>query len=76
MPIAMYYDEEKNEGEQFIPGVPLADMTEEQYEALPDWLKQSVDESPLYRKTKPKGWKAPAEAAPEPEPAPAEGQEG
>ena len=53
-----YYDEGKNEdGAQHIYGVPMADMTDEQYEALPKWLQAQVDASPMYRKTAPKGAK-------------------
>lgn len=52
--IARYYDERKNPDGAFLPGVPLADLTEEQFDALPKWLQLSVDASPFYRKTKPR----------------------
>ena len=72
MPIARYYDESKNDGGAF-DGVPLRDLTEEEFAALPAWLQASVDAAPFYRKTKPRAEKAeseaPAEPAPEPEPA-------
>lgn len=58
-PIARYYDEAKNPDGAFLPGVPLADLTEAQFEALPDWLRLSVDASPFYRKTKPNATPAP-----------------
>lgn len=32
-----------------IPGVPLAEMTEEEYKALPDHLQKAVAASPLYQ---------------------------
>lgn len=51
--IARYYDESKNENGGALPGVPLADITEEQFNALPPWLQASVDASPMYRKSKP-----------------------
>ncbi len=75
MPIARYYDESKNEDGSAFDGVPLRDLNEEEFDAMPPWLQASVDASPLYRKTKPRAEKAEAEApaepaaAPEPEPA-------
>ena len=55
MPIARYYDESKNENGSAFDGVPLRDLTEDEFAALPPWLQASVDASPLYRKTKPRG---------------------
>ena len=53
-PIARYYVADANpEGGQ-LPGVPLRDLLESEYAALPDWLKASIDASPMYRKTAPK----------------------
>jgi hypothetical protein len=52
--IARYYDDSKNPDGGGFPGVPLRDLTESEFEALPEWLQQSVDASPLYRKTKPR----------------------
>ena len=69
MPIARYYDESKNDGGAF-DGVPLRDLTEDEFAALPAWLQASVDASPLYRKTKPRTEKAEDAPAAEPEPAP------
>lgn len=51
--IARYYDPSKNEDGGAIPGVPLADIDEETFNQLPEWLQRSVDASPMYRKTKP-----------------------
>jgi hypothetical protein len=72
MPIARYYDESRNEDGRAFDGVPLRDLTEEEFDALPFWLQASVDASPLYRKTKPRAEKAESEApaapATEPEP--------
>jgi hypothetical protein len=54
-----YFDESKDpDGAQHIYGVPKADMTDEQFEALPRWLQAQVEASPMYRKTAPKGKKA------------------
>lgn len=57
MPIARYYDESKNDGRAF-DGVPLHDLTEEEFAELPAWLQASVDAAPFYRKTKPRAEKA------------------
>lgn len=51
--IARHYDESKNPGGAAFPGVPLADLTQEQYDALPEWIQRSIDASPMYRKTAP-----------------------
>lgn len=53
-PIARYYDESKNSDGGSFPGVPLRDLTEEEFSSLPEWLQRSVDASPIYRKTKPR----------------------
>jgi hypothetical protein len=53
MTIARYYNADANPDGAHFPGVPLADLTEEEFDALPKWLQASVDASPLYRKTKP-----------------------
>lgn len=62
MNIARYYDEGKNLDGGALPGVPLADITEEDFNQLPEWLQRSVDASPMYRKTKPR---AEAKVAPD-----------
>lgn len=54
-PIARYYDASKNPEGATFPGVPLRDITESEWEAIPDWLKPSIDESKFYRKTKARG---------------------
>ena len=49
-----YLDVEKTkDGSQYIAGVPLADLSEETYDALPEWQQKQVDNSGLYRKTAP-----------------------
>lgn len=58
MSIARYYNEDNNPHGAAIPGVPLRDLTQEEYDALPDMEKASVDASELYRKTKPASAKA------------------
>ena len=79
MATARYYDASKNPEERAFDGVPLRDLTEEEFEALPPWLQASVDAAPFYRKTKPRpateaDTEAPAErAADEAQPATPEG---
>lgn len=53
MPIARYYDKDKNENDQFFAGVPLDDLDEDFFNSLPEWLRNSIDAVPFYRKTKP-----------------------
>ncbi len=36
------YDESKNPDQAGLPGVPLADMSKAEYDALPLWLQASV----------------------------------
>jgi hypothetical protein len=48
-----YYDEKANPTGAGLPGVPLRDLSAEEFEALPVWLQYSVDAQPFYRKTKP-----------------------
>jgi hypothetical protein len=63
MAVARYYDESKNpDGAQGIPGVPLADITEERFARLPKWAQASADASGFYRKTRPGEAKAAAPA--------------
>jgi hypothetical protein len=59
MTIARYYDESKNKEGAFFPGVPLRDLTEDEYAALTPRMRDSIDASSFYRKTKP-----PTETAP------------
>ncbi len=56
--IARYYDESHNPEGAMLAGVPLGDVTEGQFEALPKWLQESLDAQPFYRKTRPAGAKA------------------
>lgn len=51
--IARHYDESKNPDGASLPGVPLRDLTAAEFDALPAWLKESVDALPYYRKTAP-----------------------
>lgn len=53
MTIARYYVKDENPNGDHLPGVPLADLSEEEFAELPKWLQESVDASPMYRKTKP-----------------------
>lgn len=51
MATARYYRPDKNAEGASFPGVPLRDLEEEEFEALPAWVKASVDASDLYQKT-------------------------
>lgn len=42
------YLPERNPTGAYLPGVPLRDLTRADYDALPDWLKVSVDRVPFY----------------------------
>jgi hypothetical protein len=53
MAIARYYDEAKNTDGRFIAGVPLRDLEQAEFDALPSHLQRSVDAADIYRKTKP-----------------------
>jgi len=53
MAIARYFDASKHETGQFIPGVPLRDITDEEWATYPDDIQASVDRAPFFRKTKP-----------------------
>lgn len=48
-----YYVEANNPEGRFFPGVPLRDLTDDEYEALPAWLQRNVDASDFYRATNP-----------------------
>lgn len=56
--IARYYVAENNPDGGHFPGVGLRDLTEEEWDALPEGVQKSVDASDMYRKTKPDGWEA------------------
>jgi hypothetical protein len=51
--IARFYDAAANPDGASLPGVPLADIPDEQYISYPAWLRLSIDASPFYRKTAP-----------------------
>ena len=51
MAIARYYDTAKNPDEAYIDGVPLRDITKDEWEALPERLQRAADASVFYRKT-------------------------
>ena len=63
MPIARYFiGEPAEEGGAFLAFAPARDLSQEEYDALPDYAKKAVDGSDLYRKTKPKEQSKPARA--------------
>lgn len=49
--VKLFYDASKNPDGFALPGVPLRDVTEDEYEALPKHLRASAEASPMYRKT-------------------------
>lgn len=53
--MARYYDPDANPYGRIFPGVPLADIDQGTWDSLPAWLRDSVDASAMYRKTKPSG---------------------
>lgn len=53
MSVARFYRADKNESGASFPGVPLADISEEEWARLPAWLQNSVDASESYQKTNP-----------------------
>lgn len=54
IPIARYYDPEKNPERAFLAGVALRDISEDEWTQLPAHLQRSADALPFYRKTKPR----------------------
>lgn len=52
-----YYRPDKNPGTKdnpaMLPGVPLADLSDEEYESYPRWLQRSIDASDMYQSTNP-----------------------
>lgn len=65
--VARYYVESENEMGGAFPGVPLRNLSEDEYDALPEWIQRSIDASPMYRKTKPPTESAPLKAPPKAE---------
>lgn len=65
MAIARYYNEEKNTDNRFFSGVPLRDLTQEEWDELAEWQKNSIDNAPddqrMYFKSKPKKKAEPSE---------------
>ena len=53
MAIARWYVKDKNPEGASIFGVPLADVSQEEWETYPKHVQDSVDASEMYRKTKP-----------------------
>lgn len=53
MAIARYYVADQHPNGTLIPGVPLRDLTDEDFDALSAWDQASVDAAPFYRKTNP-----------------------
>lgn len=49
-----YYNPERNPSGAYLPGVPLGDMTDQEFAALPLWVQRSVDASGFYFRSKPR----------------------
>ena len=62
--IAWYYNAARNPDGAALIGVPLRDLTEADVDDMPAHTVRSIDESPLYRKTKPPAIKPDTEDAP------------
>jgi hypothetical protein len=64
MAIERYYDPDKNpNGRARLPGVPLRDLTTDDWANLTKRQQESVDASDIYRKTKPASAKATKKAS-------------
>lgn len=74
MAVARYYDPKRNPEGAHFPGVPLRDLSEEEFKALPDWVQRDIDASGLYTKTKTEGASA-STGEPRKEAAPAKEKE-
>lgn len=61
--IVRHYDSTKNLDGGTLPGVPLDDITEEQFASYPEWLQRSIDAHPMYRKSAPRETPKPATKA-------------
>lgn len=48
MIVARSYDASKNPEGTIFDGVPLRDLTQEEFDALPGWLQASVAAAPFY----------------------------
>ena len=62
--IAFYYNVARNPDGAALIGVPLRDLTEADLDDMPAHTVKSIDESPLYRKTKPPAIKPDTEETP------------
>lgn len=49
----LYYDETKNPAGAYLPGVPLADLDDEQLAGYPDWLQASIKAAGFWSEKKP-----------------------
>ena len=62
--VAWYYNPARNPDGAALIGVPLRDLTEADMDDMPAHTVKSIDESPLYRKTKPPAIKPDTEETP------------
>ena len=62
--VAWYYNAARNPDGAALIGVPLRDLTEADVDDMPAHTVRSIDESPLYRKTKPPANKPDTEETP------------
>ena len=56
--LVRYYLPETNPNSYFVPGVPLASLTQEAWDELPEHLKRSVDACGFYSQEPPLGMPA------------------
>jgi len=51
MTIIRYYHTDKNPDEAMLPGVPLRDLEEDEFDNMLEWLQNSIDDSGFWTKT-------------------------
>ena len=71
MATARYWSPPEGREGEYIPGVPAADLSDEEWALLHERQQRSVDASGLYRKTRPPQPAKPKKVASEAEPTPA-----
>lgn len=53
--VARYYDAGANPDGAFFPGVGLRDLTQEDLDGFPEWVRESIDGCGFYSKSEPAG---------------------
>lgn len=57
--IVQWYVPEKNPDGAFFPWAGQHDITEDEFNRLAKWKQDSIDASPMYRRTKPENRRTP-----------------